>query len=246
MSAMLPKSIQDGFQGLIQPLVNFFIRFRVNPNWFTTVGLLFNVAAAVSFGLGAVYGTRTELGYVGWGGGFVLLGGICDLMDGKIARGTGLSTRFGALYDSVLDRYSEVVMFIGMGYYLIAQGYFYESIFCFIALGGSTMVSYIRARSEGLHMECKVGLMQRAERIVWLGVGSLFCGLSVYVMDPSYVLDYNGWHVFRPIYLFTIPVFVVAVLSNFTSVQRMVHSYRASLELERVGEGNPAAVKQTL
>ncbi len=245
MSVMLPRSIQDGFQNLLQPLIRLFIRFRVNPNWFTTVGLIFNVFAAVSFGLGAMYGQRTDLSYVGWGGFWVLMGGICDIMDGKVARGTGLSTKFGALYDSVLDRYSEVIMFIGMGYYLIAQGYFYESIFCFVALGGSTMVSYIRARSEGLQLDCKVGLMQRPERVVWLGLGSLFCGWSTLVVDPSFVVEYAGWHVFKPIYIFTVPVFVVAVLSNFTCVQRMVHSYKLSLAMERSEQAQSSVVRET-
>jgi CDP-diacylglycerol--glycerol-3-phosphate 3-phosphatidyltransferase len=246
MSFMLPKAVQDNFLRIIQPLINYFIRSRINPNWFTTMGLLLNMGAALSFALGAIYGTRVDLEYVGWGGVLVILGGICDIMDGKVARAAGLSTRFGALYDSVLDRYSEVIMFIGMGYYLIAQGYFYTSIFCFIALGGSTMVSYIRARSEGLRLECRVGLMQRAERIVWLGVGSLFCGLSEFFVHPTYALVYGEIELFKPIYLFTVPVFVVAILSNFTSIQRMLHSYRQSVEVERTEEREPSLIHEPM
>lgn len=229
---MLPKFVQNGFLGLMEPIIRFFARFHINPNWLTTLGLILNLAAAGVFSLGAAYGTRTDLYYIGWGGALILLGGLCDLLDGKVARAAGLTTRFGALYDSVLDRYSEVVMFIGMGYYLIRLDYFYESIFCFIALGGSTMVSYIRARAEGLHMECKVGLMQRAERIVWLGSGSLLCGLSVCVVPPNYVAYIGEVPVFKPIYLFTVPIYVVAILSTFTSVQRMHHTYRLSRKMD--------------
>ncbi len=239
LSLMLPHFIQFGFLRLINPLIRFFARFRINPNWLTTLGLLLNLAAASAFGFGAAYGTRLNLYYVGWGGAFILLGGICDLLDGKVARAAGLTTRFGALYDSVLDRYSEVVMFIGMGYYLIRLDYFYESIFCFIALGGSTMVSYIRARSEGLHMECKVGLMQRPERVVWLGVGSFLCGMSALVVPPDYVGAIGSFTVFKPIYIFTVPIYVVAVLSTYTSIQRMVYAYRLSKKLIEMEEKLP-------
>lgn len=239
MSLMLPKAVENGFIAVIQPLIKLFSRFKVNPNWFTTLGLILNIAAALAFALGSKYGTRNDLQYVGWGGFLVLMGGICDIMDGKIARAAGLSTRFGALYDSVLDRYSEVIMFLGMGYYLIGHDYFYESVFCFIALGGSTMVSYIRARSEGLKLDCKVGLMQRPERIVWLGFGSMFCGLSLYFVDPGYVWIVNGIHVFKPIYLFTGPVVIVAIFANYTAVQRMYHSHKLSLQLQAEEEKLP-------
>ncbi len=233
---MLPRPIQTGFTKLIQPLIHLFSRTKVNPNWLTTLGLLLNLIAAGSFALGAKFGTRADLQYVGWGGFFVLIGGLCDMIDGKVARAAGLSTRFGALYDSVLDRYSEVIMFLGMGYYLVAQDYLYSSVFCFVALGGSTMVSYIRARSEGLHIECKVGLMKREERIVWLGAGSMICGLSMFVIDPQFVFTVSGIELFKPIYLLTVPLAVVAVLSNYTSVQRMIHSYHESLRMEEEHE----------
>jgi len=227
---MLPKAVERGFLTVIQPVIAIFTKFRVNPNWFTTLGLILNVVGAGSFAWGARYGSREDLAVVGWGGFWILLGGICDVLDGKVARESGQATRFGALYDSVLDRYSEVIMFLGMGYYLVAHNYFNESVFCFIALGGSTMVSYIRARSETLQFNCKVGLMQRPERIVWLGVGSLFCGLSTFVFDPSYVLFYNGIPVFKPLYFFTVPLAIVAILANFTALQRMRHTYKLSLD----------------
>ena len=233
MSIMLPKPLQSGFTALINPLIALFSRAKVNPNWLTTLGLMLNFCGAGSFALGAKFGTRGDLEYVGWGGFFVLIGGLCDLLDGRVARSAGLSTRFGALYDSVLDRYSEVIMFLGMGYYLVAQEYLYSSVFCFVALGGSMMVSYIRARAESLDIECKVGLMKREERIVWLGAGSLFCGLSMLFIDPFYVLSYLEIDFFKPIYIFTYPLAVVAVLSNYTALQRILHSRRTTLERER-------------
>jgi CDP-diacylglycerol--glycerol-3-phosphate 3-phosphatidyltransferase len=243
---MLPRPIQSGFTKLIQPLINFFSRTGINPNWLTTLGLILNLIAAGSFALGAKFGTRADLQYVGWGGFFVLIGGLCDVIDGKVARAAGLSTRFGALYDSVLDRYSEVIMFLGMGYYLVAQDYLYSSVFCFVALGGSTMVSYIRARSEGLHIECKVGLMKREERVVWLGAGSMFCGMSMWFIDPHFVYTVNNIEFFKPIYLLTVPLFMVAVLSNFTSIQRMIHSYHESLRMEEMREQDIRRKEKTI
>jgi CDP-diacylglycerol--glycerol-3-phosphate 3-phosphatidyltransferase len=246
LSTMLPKSIQNGFTRLIQPLIHIFSRLKVNPNWFTTLGLILNIGGALSFAIGARYGARQDLQFIGWGGFLILLGGLCDLLDGKIAREAGLTTRFGALYDSVLDRYSEVIMFLGMCCYLVAQGYFYESVFCFVALGGSTMVSYIRARAETLRVDCKIGLMQRPERIVWLGSGSMFCGLSKLVIDPNFILDYHGIHLFKPIYIFTIPIVIVAFLANYTSIQRMVHCQRLIAEMEAVSEQLPEKKQKSL
>jgi len=230
---MLPKLVEKSFIKLIHPLIRLFSKFRVNPNWFTTLGLFLNIAAAASFAWGAKYGSRSDLQFIGWGGFLVLIGGLCDMLDGKVARAAGLTTRFGALYDSVLDRYSEVIMFLGMGYYLVAQEYFYESVFCFVALGGSTMVSYIRARSEALHFDCKVGLMQRPERIVWLGFGSMFCGISMKFIDPNFIWEFQGIHLFKPVYLFTGPVVIVAILANYTAIQRIIHTFKLSRELEK-------------
>ena len=141
MSLLLPQKIQDGFQAGLSPLIGFLTRFKVNPNWFTTAGFILNILAALVFVAGGKFGDRLDLQYLGWGGCLVLLGGLCDMIDGKVARASGQTTRFGALYDSVLDRYSEVVMFLGMGYYLVAQNYYYESVFCFVALGGARMGS---------------------------------------------------------------------------------------------------------
>lgn len=103
----------------------------------------------------------------------VLLSGIFDIMDGKVARGTDRVTRFGSLYESTLDLYAEIFVFLGIAYYFINQDMFLSSIASCIFLGGSLMVSYVRARAEGLGFSCKVGIIPRSERIVTLGVSSL-------------------------------------------------------------------------
>lgn len=146
---------------LINPLVKLLIKLRVTPNVVTTIGLVVNILAAVIFIIGAEYGERSDLSYIGWGCGFILFAGLFDMLDGQVARLGNMTGQFGALYDSVIDRYSELVMFLGICYYLVAHHYFLSSLIAFIALIGSMMVSYVRARAEGLGIECKEGLMQR-------------------------------------------------------------------------------------
>jgi phosphatidylglycerophosphate synthase len=134
------------------------------------------------------------------GGFFILLGGLCDIIDGKIARKTGLTSKFGALFDSSLDRYSEVFMFLGTAIYFVQIDHPITSIMVVLALGGSTMVSYVRSRAEGLGFECRVGIMQRQERIVYVGFSSL--------IHP---------------YLLEVIIWMIAILANFTAIQRMYH-----------------------
>ena len=92
----------------------------------------------------------------GWAGGVILFAGLFDMMDGRVARLGNMSSKFGALYDSVLDRYSELMTFFGICYYLSMKDYFFYALIAFVALIGSLMVSYVRARAEGLGIECKV------------------------------------------------------------------------------------------
>ena len=216
------------------PIITLLVKLKVTPNMITTIGLLLNIVAAVVFIYGAERVHRGELTIVGWGGFWVLLGGLFDVFDGHIARETGQSSKFGALYDSVLDRYSELVMFFGMTYYLISHDYLKTSLGAFLALIGSLMVSYVRSRAEGLGIECKVGIMQRPARIVLLGAGSMFTGIfysnfgdvRVYVKgmeDPF----------FEPMFIFAIPIVIVAVLANFTAFHRLFHCKR---ELEKLDQ----------
>src|SRR5579863_6061538 len=171
------KKLQLGIYRIINPIVRLLIKAGLTPNMVTTIGLLLNVGVSVIFIMGAEEGRRGDLSYVGWAGALILFAGLFDMLDGQVARLGNMSSTFGALYDSVLDRYSELILFLGICYYLVAHHYFLSSLFAFIALIGSMMVSYVRARAEGLGVESKGGLMQRPERIVTLGVSALACGL---------------------------------------------------------------------
>ena len=188
---LLPESIQNTFFSLLTPLVKALTQWGVHPNSLTLAGLIITCMAAVALFKGNL---RT-------GGVLILLGGLCDSLDGNLARATGKATRSGALLDSVIDRYSEFVMFLGIGAYFITMNNYVILVVTFIALCGSIMVSYTRARAESLGFESKAGMMQRAERIVFLGAGAL--------IHPA---------------VFKLSIWLVAILANATALQRLRHS----------------------
>lgn len=218
---------------LINPLINLLVRAGITPNAVTTIGFGINVVATVVFVAGGRE-PRTDLRYVGWGGAIILFGGLFDMIDGRLARVARMESRFGALYDSVLDRYSELVMFLGICYYLVAQSYFLSSLFAFIAMIGSLMVSYVRARAEGLGIECKGGLMQRPERVLLIGISAVLCGvLAQYTGQFKYTIPGTDFPLFENITLFTFPIFVMAILTNWTAIQRLRDSKAALDNLEK-------------
>ncbi len=213
---------------IIHPFVKFLIRLGVTPNTVTTIGFVLNIGVAVIFIIGAEEAARGDLSYVGLAGALILFAGVFDMIDGQVARIGNMASQYGAFYDSVMDRYSELIMFLGICYYLVAHHYFLSSLFAFIALIGSMMVSYIRARAEGLGIDCKDGLMQRPERIITIGVSALICGIVAHFIGGDYKLFITGipFHVFETMSIFTIPVAIVAVLSNYTAYTRLQHCKR--------------------
>lgn len=187
---ILPDGIKNWYLRLIQPVIDFFIKLELNPNFFTTIGFILTVGAAVLF----------ATGYLRVAGGIILLAGTFDIVDGKVARLSKRVTKFGALYDSTLDRYAEVIMFFGLAFYFVKAEMFISSIAVSVALGGSIMVSYVRARAEALGFQCKVGIMQRPERVVYIGFGAL---LHLYTLIFAIIL--------------------IAVFANITAAQRLYH-----------------------
>lgn len=203
--------LQQIIYKIINPIVLGMIKIGITPNFITTTGFVLNIVAAAVLIYGGIYAGWHEFAYVGWGGAIILFAGLFDMMDGRVARLGNMSTTFGALYDSVLDRYSELITYFGICYYLVLQGYFLFSVISFIALIGSLMVSYVRARAEGLGIECKVGMMQRPERVVLTSLGALFCGI------------FGDCQAFDPIWILVVPVGVVAVFANITAFVRVNH-----------------------
>lgn len=196
---LLPDWIKNWYLNLIQPVINLFIRYKLNPNWFTTLGLIFSIIAAYFFAVGTLW----------IGGVLYILAGTFDIIDGKVARSAGRVTKFGAIYDSTLDRYAELVVFFGLIYYFgqsepkIWSGIDWASVSYVstaVAIGGSIMVSYIRARAEGLGLECKIGMMQRPERVVYLAFGAIFHQITL-----------------------IIAIILIAIFSNITAIQRLIY-----------------------
>ena len=205
--------LQKVIYWIINPLVKGMVHIGITPNFITTTGFVLNVAAAVLL----VYASLNhphELSYLGWAGAIILFAGLFDMMDGRVARVGSMSSTFGALYDSVLDRYSELVTLFGISVWLSNAGYVWGSIITYVALIGSIMVSYVRARAEGLNIECKVGLMQRPERVVLTAAGLIFTGI------------FADKESFDPVLILIVPLFLIAVLANLTAFWRIIHCYR--------------------
>jgi CDP-diacylglycerol--glycerol-3-phosphate 3-phosphatidyltransferase len=208
--SLIPSPLRRWFEGLLTPFVNGLVASGVNPNVITTVGTLVLVGAAVAFGVGAVR----------LGGGLLLLSGVFDMLDGRVARTAARESRFGAFYDSTLDRIGESALFTGIAVYFAAGGVvgawrIPALVTAIVALSSGLIVSYARARAEGLDLECKVGIAQRAERILGLGVPSLFFGAG-----PGGTL-------------LLMVVALLAVTALITVVQRIVHVYRVTRVVKR-------------
>jgi len=201
---MIPslKIFKDRVYSIIDPLIRAMVKGGVHPNAITTVGFFVTVAAGFLF----------HLDHVRWAGFLILLGGVIDIFDGQVARLSGLASKFGSFYDSTLDRLSEIVVFLGLLSLYNQYGRELADVWMvyviMLATAGSLMVSYTRARAEALGLDCTVGVMQRAERVVLLGGGCLFFGL----MWDGLVLK--------------IILIILAVATNLTAIQRIVWVYQ--------------------
>ena len=173
---------------------------RISPNALTFIGLVINIVAAVFFGRANAYNSVRMFLYAG----LVIIGaGVFDMVDGRVARKTNQVTVFGAFFDSVMDRYSDVVLFFGLIiYYARINHLRYVFLVAFVMVT-SLMVSYTRARAEALIGSCKVGFMERPERIVLIILGALF----------------HRWGVMAPV------LWVLAVLSTITVINRITYTH---------------------
>lgn len=180
-----------------RPVAGALAKIGVSPNMVTMAGL-------VGAGISAWLISEGML----WAGGVVMLfAGILDLFDGALARSTGQDSPFGALLDSVVDRVSEIVVLLGLLIYYARADSLGGTVLVYLAVGGSVMVSYLRARSEGLGIDCKVGIMTRPERVAALGFG-LIVGHWV----PAVMLVVLG---------------AIAGLTTLTTAQRLFHTGRS-------------------
>lgn len=192
---------------VINPLINLMIKLGITPNIVTFVGFLGNCVAAWFFVIAADAGAE-RFSWIGWGGLVLLVSSLFDMMDGRLARLGNMSSTFGAFLDSTLDRYSELVSLGGLSAFWFSYGEKVWGVVTLVALIGSVMVSYVRARAEGLGLECKVGLMQRPERVVVLCAGVILSG----ILDSAIPAG--------------IAVAIIALLANITAFWRIYHCYK--------------------
>jgi CDP-diacylglycerol--glycerol-3-phosphate 3-phosphatidyltransferase len=178
------------------PVVRLLSRLGVSPNGLTLAGLL--VAGGSAYLL--------SQGFLAPGGALLLASGIFDLFDGALARATGRASKFGALLDSVADRVSEGGVLAGLLVFYLNRSDGAGAALVYLAFGGSMLVSYLRARAEGLGIECKVGVMTRPERVVALGAGLIV-----------------GWW-WLPAVIITLGA--IGGLTILTSAQRLLHVWR--------------------
>ena len=195
-SVLLGRWVRNWLMWVIAPAERAFVRARVTPDVFNYLGAGFGVLAGFFFGRGL-------LPIAGW---MVLLGGAMDIFDGRVARAQGIASPRGAFLDSTLDRFAETFTFIGLAWHF--SGRPWASFAVALALGGSMLVSYARARGEGLGVQFKGGVMQRAERLVLLAVASLV---------DNRVAGWAGW---PPGTLLAIAIGVMGVGSLGTAIYR--------------------------
>lgn len=219
--------LQQGIYKVINPFVYLLIRLHVTPNMVTTIGFLGNVAAAAVLavaGYAIAGGAAPDYSMLVWAGALIIGFSLFDMLDGQVARLGGMASTFGAMYDSVLDRYCELLTLGSLAYYLICSGEMIGALITFVALIGSIMVSYVRARAEGLGIECKIGFMQRPERVVVTSLAILAAG--IYGMAT----DNGATALFDPRYILTGAMTIIAVFANLTAFARINHCRKALLK----------------
>jgi CDP-diacylglycerol--glycerol-3-phosphate 3-phosphatidyltransferase len=182
---------------LLLAIVNGLALTKIHPNFLTFIGLVINIGAAWLLARGQF-----------WQAGLVIIGaGLFDMVDGRVARQTGQVTRFGGFFDSVLDRYSDLALLIGLlVYYANINRNFYV-VLTAVVMMASVMISYTRSRAENTIPQCKVGFLERPERIVLLIIGSLFDRMA-------------------PV------LWIIAIFGNLTVVHRMIFTYGEAKRLE--------------
>jgi CDP-diacylglycerol--glycerol-3-phosphate 3-phosphatidyltransferase len=197
---------------LLNAIVRWLALSRINPNFLTFLGLVVNTVAALLFGFANADDQARMFRYAG----LVIIGsGFFDLVDGEVARATNRVTKFGAFFDSVIDRYSDASQFFGLLVFYARGGrFFYVALAAYVMIS-AIMVSYSRARAESLIGTCRVGFMERPERLVLVIIGALF-------------------NVMAPV------LWVIAVLSTITVIHRIQYTWSRT----RLLEANPAKSDQ--
>jgi CDP-diacylglycerol---glycerol-3-phosphate 3-phosphatidyltransferase len=200
------------FGAIINRIVRWLALSRIHPNALTFIGLLINIGAAWLFALGGFppeYADPNQWAQIcfRWAGVVVVCAALFDMVDGRVARATKQVTRFGGFFDSVVDRYSDLGLYIGLLVYYASINRFFYIVLTAIVMTGSVLVSYTRARAENTIPKCKVGFLERPERIVLIILGALTDRMA-----PA--------------------LWTIAILSNITVIHRMIYTWQECRRLE--------------
>ncbi|MGC4807293.1 phosphatidylinositol phosphate synthase [Micromonospora sp. DT233] len=209
MAKIFQVSVRAGMTRVVEPIARGLLRAGVSPNAVTVTGTLGVLAGAL--GLGA-------RGHLVAGALVVTFFALTDLLDGTMARMSGGSTRFGAFLDSSMDRVADSAVFGAVAYWLATQGDHGGVAAALLCLAAGGLVSYVKARAEGLGMTCNVGIAERTERLLIVGVGGILTGVGV-----PYALQVALW--------------LLAAVSIFTVGQRMAHVYRQAVTAPQGPQG---------
>lgn len=204
-SALLGPTIRAWHFENLRPFEDAFVRWRVPAAWLSWAQLIVGILVGITYAQGLIF----DSGFL------LILAGTLDVVDGRVARRTNSGSPRGAFMDSVIDRYTDAIAYLGIAVFYRYSWVLWAAMW---ALVGGVITSYTRARAEGLGATCHVGLLQRPERYVILGLGSIFGSLIELVWGHP-----HGYH---PYVVLVIVVFVLAVLSNATAIQRVVHVMR--------------------
>jgi CDP-diacylglycerol--glycerol-3-phosphate 3-phosphatidyltransferase len=191
------RAVGLGANKIIRLIVRALALSRINPNVLTFLGLVINMVAA----------TFLAFGHFRTAGCVIIFAGLFDMVDGRVARATNQVTRFGAYFDSVLDRYSDIALLVGLLVYYGTINRPSYVVLTAIVMAASVMISYARTRAENIIPTCKVGFLERPERVVLFIIGALFDRMA-------------------PV------LWIIAVLGNLTVIHRMIFTYRETKHLE--------------
>lgn len=217
---LIPDWLDRIFLGTVTPLIKIFSIANINPNWLTLLGFLQNVIAAILI----VYEKLLAAGL------FIVIAGVFDFIDGKVAMKTGKATKYGAILDSVLDRYSDIVIYLSIFLYYQNNGFHFASIATVVAIVGSVMTSYIKAIAEAHGINFRMGALRRQERITLICAGLVFSFLHPKIawllqdLSVAFRIDLGA----IPMMPLTLIVYFLAVFTNFSAVQRFIVLRRMS------------------
>jgi len=188
---MLSRALGRELKPILDRMLRLLLTLQVSPNLITVIGLLAGIISGIALAKGRFFPAAVA----------IAVAGICDLTDGMLARAQKAQTRFGGFLDSVLDRYADAAMYMGLIYFFAERGRMNLVLLSCIALVGTVMTSYSRARAESIIGQCRVGFMERPERVFFLMLGALF-----------HRIEQALW--------------VIAVLSNWTAIQRVYYTWK--------------------